>query len=150
MTVQEVMTANPEALSPEASIRQAASIMRDENIGVIPIIDEQGSLVGIITDRDIVVNAVALGHSSDTSVEECMTHDPAGVARDTTVEQAMLLMSQQQIRRLPVLENGRLIGIVSLGDLADSAAPSQEKAQTLEEISADAQAMRTSRPPDLT
>ena len=125
-------------------------MMRDDDIGAIPVVDEIGSLVGIVTDRDIVVHAVADGKSIDTSVEACMTRNPDTVARDTTVEQAMLLMSQRQIRRLPVIENGRLIGIVSLGDLADSAAPAQEKAETLEDISVNAGALRTARPPEVT
>jgi CBS domain-containing protein len=150
MTVEEVMTPYPEAISPDTSIRKAALLMRDDNIGVIPIIDNVGSLIGIVTDRDIVIHAVADGHSGDTSVETCMTRNPDTVAKDTTVEQAMLQMSQQQIRRLPVVENGRLIGMVSLGDLAESGAPEQEKAETLEEISIQANALRTSHPADLT
>lgn len=150
MTVQEVMTAFPDTISADTSIHKAALMMRDENIGVIPIVDDLGSLVGIVTDRDIVVQAVAEGRGADTPVRECMSRSVDTVALDTTVEQAMLLMSQQQIRRVPVVENGRLVGIVSLGDLAESGASEQEKAETLEQVSVNAESMRTSRPPDLT
>ena len=149
MTVQEVMTVDPQTLGPDASIRQAALLMRDGDIGVIPIVDGHGSLVGIVTDRDIVVHAVAEGRGSDTPVQACMSRQVDSVAKDTTVEQAMLLMSQQEIRRLAVEENGRLVGIVSLGDLAESGAPEREKAETLEEVSVNAGALRTSRPADL-
>ncbi len=150
MTVQEVMTAYPDTLAPDASIRKAALMMRDDDIGVIPIVDDLGSLIGVVTDRDIVIHAVADGRGADATVEECMSRSVDTVGQDTTVEQAMLLMSQQQIRRLPVVENGRLVGIVSLGDLAESNAPQQEKAETLEEVSVNAESGRMSRPADLT
>ncbi len=149
-TVAEVMTAYPKSLSPEGSIRKAAQIMRDEDVGVLPIVDGMGVLVGIVTDRDIAVKAVADGRDADTPVEKCMTRNPDTIGKDTTLQQAMLLMSQQQIRRLPVVENGRLIGIVSLGDLSDSRAPEQEKAETLERVSAGPGDLRMGRPEDLT
>src|SRR5690242_12153545 len=95
--VGDVMTANPQALRPEDSIRQAAQMMRDGDYGAVPIIDGGGALVGIVTDRDIVVNAVAAGRGSDTRVVECMTRDPESVTGDTTLEQAMALMATRQI-----------------------------------------------------
>lgn len=149
-TVGQIMTAFPKSLSPDVSIHKAAQVMRDDDIGDIPIVDGLGVLVGIVTDRDIIIKAVADGRGPDTPIDHCMTRNPDAIAKDTTLEQAMLVMSQQQIRRLPVVENGRLIGIVSLGDLAESAAPGQEKAETLEQVSANAGALRTSRPADLT
>lgn len=146
MQVAQIMTPYPRTLGPDDSIRRAAQIMRDEDIGVIPIVDAEGILAGIITDRDIAVKAVAEGRDADDSLEDCMTRQPDTVPGDTTVEQAMALMSRQQIRRLPVVENGRLIGIVSLGDIATSAVPEQEKAETLQEVSVNAEALRTSTP----
>ena len=143
MTVQQIMTQFPTTLGPDDSIHKAAQIMRDEDIGVIPIVDAGGSLVGMVTDRDIVVKSIAEGHDVDAPLEECMTTNPNMVARDTTVEQATRQMSQLQVRRLPVVENGRLIGIVSLGDIAKSGTPEQEKAETLEDVSASGGALRT-------
>jgi CBS domain-containing protein len=149
MTVADVMTSFPVTLSPEASIEKAAQIMRDDDVGVIPVVDGLGVLVGIITDRDIVIKAVAKGHGPDTVIDDCMTHSPHTVAKDTTVEQTMLLMSQEQIRRVPVVENGRLIGIVSLADLANSQVSDQEKGETLQQISTDPGGLRTPIPADL-
>ncbi len=143
MTVQEIMTQFPTPLGPDDSIHKAAQIMRDEDIGVIPIVDADGSLIGMVTDRDIVVKSVAEGHDIDAPLEECMTAKPNMIGRDTTVEQATRQMSQLQVRRLPVVENGRLIGIVSLGDIASSPAPEPEKAETLEDVSAPGGALRT-------
>jgi CBS domain-containing protein len=146
MTVQEIMTRFPTTLGLDDTVHKAAQIMRDEDIGSIPIVDENGSLVGMITDRDIVVGCIAQGHDGDAPVSECMTPHPDTIAKDTTVEQATLQMSQLQVRRLPVIENGRLVGIVSLGDIATSAAPATEKAETLADVSEDDQALRTDNP----
>lgn len=145
MTVQEIMTRFPTTLGPDDSIHRAAQLMRDEDIGSVPVVDENGSLVGIVTDRDIVVKSVAEGHDMDSPVAECMTANPDTIPHDITVEQATRQMAKHQIRRLPVVQNGRLIGILSLGDIADSAAPEQEKAATLEDVSAPGGALRTNR-----
>ena len=144
------MTAFPKTLSPESSVRKAAQLMRDEDTGVVPIIDGLGVLVGIVTDRDIVVQAVADGHGPDTPVSGCMSPNPDTIPKDATVEQAMMVMSQRQIRRLPVVENGRLIGIISLADLTNSQAPDLETGETLQQISASPEGLRTPIPSDLT
>ena len=136
-TLRQVMTPLPEVLGPEAAIRRAAEMMRDGDYGAVPIVDDLGMLVGIVTDRDIVVKAVAQGRDSDTPVRHCMSSRPDTAGLDTTVEQAMSVMASRQIRRLPVLENGRLVGMVSLADLSVSDAPAAEKAQVLENVSAD-------------
>jgi CBS domain-containing protein len=149
MTVAEVMTSFPVSLSPEASIHKAAQIMRDDDVGVIPIVDGLGVLVGMVTDRDIVIKAVAAGHGPDTPIDDCMTRSPHTVAKDTTVEQTMLLMAQQQIRRVPVVEFGRLIGIVSLADLTNSQVPDLETGETLQQISTDPSGLRIPIPADL-
>ena len=135
-TVAEVMAALPETLDPEATVHQAAQMMRDGDYGAVPIVDGVGSLVGIVTDRDIVVKAVAEGRDGDTPVRHCMSGAPDTVGTDTTVEQAMIVMTSRQIRRLPVVENDRLVGMVSLGDLSAADAPAGEKAQVLENVSA--------------
>lgn len=146
MTVQEIMTRFPTTLGLDDTIHKAAQVMRDGDFGSVPIVDDNGSLKGIITDRDIVIGCIAQGHDIDSPVQKYMTPDPDAIAKDTTVEQATTQMSQMQVRRLPVMENGRLVGIVSLGDIATSAAPAPEKAGTLEDISRDAQALATDSP----
>jgi CBS domain-containing protein len=136
MIVSEIMTSFPEALGPDDTIHKAAKMMRDHDYGVIPILDENDSLVGIVTDRDIVVKAIAHGHGPDTPLRECMTANPDTVPKDLPIAQALHLMDNRQIRRLPVVEYGRLIGMVSLSDIAKSGAPEAEKLKTLESVSA--------------
>ncbi len=136
MTVGQIMTAYPEALGPDDTIQKAAKLMRDHDYGVIPLIDADSSLVGIVTDRDIVVKAVAGGHGPDTPLSECMTPDPDSVPKDIPIEQALHVMNTRQIRRLPVVEFGRLIGMISLGDIAKSRTPGAETLKTLESVSA--------------
>ncbi len=136
MTVGQIMTAYPEALGPDDTIQKAAKLMRDHDYGVIPLIDADSSLVGIVTDRDIVVKAVAGGHGPDTPLSECMTPDPDSVPKDIPIEHALHVMNTRQIRRLPVVEFGRLIGMISLGDIAKSRTPGAETLKTLESVSA--------------
>ncbi len=135
MVVADVMTAFPDAVGPDTSVRKVALLMRDGDYGVLPVVNEGGSLVGIVTDRDIVVTAVADGHDSDTPISRCMTPDPDTVPKDLPLEQALTLMSNRKVRRLVVMENGRLIGMLSLGDIATSKETDHEKADTLAEVS---------------
>lgn len=143
MTVAEIMTTYPDALDAEASIRKAAQMMRDGDYGVVPITDENGSLVGIVTDRDIVIKAVADGQDLDDPIRDCMTQSPDSIAQDTSVEEAMRLMAKRQVRRLPVVENGRLIGMLSLGDIATSPESEHKKADTLAELSVNEETQQT-------
>ena len=136
MTVADLMTSFPEALGPDDTVQKAAKMMRDHDYGVIPILDAEDSLVGIVTDRDIVVKSVADGRGPEGRLDECMTPNPDTVPKDLPIEQALHLMDRRQIRRLPVVENGRLIGMVSLSDIAKSQAPAAEKVKTLESVSA--------------
>ena len=136
MIVQDLMTAYPEALGPNDSIQKAAKLMRDHDYGIIPILDGLDALVGVVTDRDIVVKAVADGLGADTEIRHCMSVQPDSIAKDIPIGQALHLMNTRQIRRLPVVENGRLIGMLSLSDIAKSRVPEDEKAKTLESVSA--------------
>ena len=136
MTIADVMTAFPETLSPDSTIHKAAQLMRDHDYGVIPVVDDIGSLVGIVTDRDIVIQAIAAGHGPETALSECMTGRPDTVPKDLPIADALHLMDKRQIRRVPVVENGRLIGMVSLSDIARSQAPEAEKSKALESVSA--------------
>jgi CBS domain-containing protein len=136
MIIADIMTAFPETLSPEDTIQKAAKLMRDHDYGSIPIIDDIGALVGIVTDRDIVVQAIAAGRGVETELSSCMTMRPDAVPKDLPLSDALRLMEKQQIRRLPVVENGRLIGMVSLSDLAKSQVSESEKSRALESVSA--------------
>jgi len=133
MNVRDVMTSNPRTVSPGDSIQVAARIMKEEDCGVVPVV-ENGKAVGIITDRDIVIRAVASG-GGDRAVREIATTDLVFVKPDTSTRDAEKLMSERQVRRLPVIENDRLVGIVSLGDIAVKEGKDSRTGDTLENIS---------------
>jgi CBS domain-containing protein len=133
MNVRDVMTSNPRTVSPNDSIQAAARIMREEDCGIVPVV-ENGRTVGIVTDRDIVIRAVAEG-AGDKAVRDIATKDVVFVKPDDSTKDAEKLMSERQIRRLPVVENDRLVGIVSLGDLAVKEGKDSRTGETLENIS---------------
>ena len=136
MTIAQLMTPYPKTLSPNDSIEKAALLMRDGDYGAVPLVDAIGSVVGIVTDRDIVIHAVAEGRDAKkTPISHCMTPNPDTVGPDTTVEHAMHVMASRQIRRLVVVENGRLVGMVALGDLASRDANMADKAGLLDSVS---------------
>ncbi len=136
MTVGDLMTAFPESLTEDDTIKKAAQMMRDHDYGMMPILDSNEALIGVVTDRDIVVKAVASGHDPDTSLSECMTRQPDTITKDILIQDALHLMNTRQIRRVPVVEFGRLIGMLSLADIARSEVPTAEKTKTLESVSA--------------
>jgi len=118
MKVQDLMTSNVTSCSPDTCCEEAAKLMKEQNVGSIPI-TEGKKLIGIVTDRDIVVNCVAAGiPCKETHVEQVMTRNPVTCTPDTDAHDAARLMASEQIRRLPVVQQGNLIGICSLGDLA--------------------------------
>ena len=117
--IRDVMTANPLTVPVHTSIAQAARIMRDCGTGDVLVTDGRGILIGIVTDRDIVTRAVATGYDLHlTSVEQIATSAPIAVQPDTDPARAVALMREHAIRRLPVLDQGAIVGVVSLGDLA--------------------------------
>ncbi|HUQ16334.1 MAG TPA: CBS domain-containing protein [Candidatus Saccharimonadales bacterium] len=118
MKVNDVMTREPETLAPSATCGEAATLMKQEDCGSIPIVDG-GRLVGIVTDRDIVIRAVAAGKDPKTTpVSAVMSADPVTVSPDSDTEEVSRLMAERQIRRIPVVHQGRLAGIVVIGQLA--------------------------------
>lgn len=123
MRVAEVMTPDPQTVSPEDSLRHAAELMSELDIGVLPVCDGD-RLLGVITDRDITVRATSAGQAPDTTkVATVMTEDVRYCYEDDEVEEAEEVMQEAQVRRLPVITPaGHLVGIVSLGDLATSEA----------------------------
>ena len=134
MNIREVMTPNPQCVAPGDSIQNAARIMRDCDTGAVPVVDN-GRPVGIVTDRDIVVRAVADGGQLNRPVRDIISGDIVCASPDMSTHEAADLMSEHQIRRLPVVENHRLVGIVSLGDLAVKEAKDRRIGDTLEHIS---------------
>jgi CBS domain-containing protein len=108
--------------------------MKEEDTGVVPIV-ENGRPVGVITDRDIVLRAVAVGSQANKPVGEIASGDLAFATPDMSTREATRIMGERQIRRLPVIENDRLVGIVSLGDIAVKEGKDSRTGETLEEIS---------------
>jgi CBS domain-containing protein len=135
MNIRDVMTPNPRTVSPDDSIQNAARIMRDEDTGAVPVV-ENGRPVGMLTDRDIVVRVVADGGASNKAVREIVTTGVVCVTPEMSTREANDLMSEHQIRRLPVVENELLVGIVSLGDLAVKEGKDRRTGDTLQDISA--------------
>ena len=135
MHIRDVMTPNPTCVSPDDSIQNAARIMRDEDTGVVPVV-ENGRAVGIVTDRDIVVRAVAEDGQMSRPIREIVTGNLVSARPDMSTREAAELMSEHQVRRLPVVENERLVGIVSIGDLAVKEGKDRRIGDTLQDISA--------------
>ena len=122
MRVSEVMSRDVRTANPRQTIRDAAAIMAEIDAGIVPV-GEHDKLVGMITDRDIAVRAVAKGKNPDTSIEEIMTRDVKYCFDDEDSEQVLDNLGHLQIRRVPVVNRDkRLVGIVSLGDLANQRA----------------------------
>src|ERR671919_1939777 len=135
MNIRDVMTPNPSCVSPEDSIQNAARIMRDMDTGAVPVV-ENGRPVGIVTDRDIVVRGVAEDGQLNRPVREIVTGSVVCASPDMSTREAADLMSEHQVRRLPVVENERLVGIVSIGDLAVKEGKDRRIGDTLQDISA--------------
>jgi len=136
MRLGEVMTRDVEVIGPNAVLKEAATKMRDLDVGLIPVCDGD-ELKGTLTDRDITVRATAEGRNpSKTKVSAIMSTEIAYCFEDQEIEEAMSLMEARQIRRLPILNSEkRLVGIVSLGDLAVHAGQNELLGDTLKEVS---------------
>lgn len=125
MQVSEIMTENPACCSPDASIQEAAQLMIDCDCGEIPVVDNEGRPVGVITDRDICCRAVAQGLDSETSVGDIMSSPVLTVLPEDSIEDCCQLMDENQVRRVPVVdESGICCGIVSQADNAQAAGDS--------------------------
>ena len=129
------MTKNIAYINPSSTIVEAAQLMQKHNVGSIPVCDKNG-VIGIVTDRDIVVRNVAHGKTpQSTMVKDVMTSQVTSVTPETDVSEASKIMSRDQIRRLPVVENNQLIGMVSLGDFAVDERSYTEASEALADIS---------------
>ena len=116
-SVRDTMTENPRSIKASASVVEAARLMREDHIGSLPITDDE-QLVGMITDRDITTRVVAEAADLKMSVEDVYSRNLISVEPDKNLDEALQLMARHQVRRLPVVENGRLVGIVAQADIA--------------------------------
>ena len=134
--IRDVMTPNPECVSEKDTVLQVARIMRDQDTGVVPVVDGK-RIVGMVTDRDIVVRAIADGKNLDSvRVNEVMTKNVRSVKEDSTVDEVLSLMSNAEIRRVPVVNSSNeIVGIISLGDLAVNTNKDNKVGKAVENIS---------------
>lgn len=134
--IQDVMTRDPRSVSPEAPARDAARIMREEDVGIVPVV-EGSRLVGVITDRDLAVRLVADGRDGNTTVRDVMSSQAIATCRpDEDLDRAMDTMAREQVRRIPIVdERGSLVGIVAQADVVRKARDDSKAEETVERIS---------------
>ena len=133
MRLKDIMTASVDSIEASDTIGYAARRMAEDDVGVLPILSS-GDLVGIVTDRDIAVRGVAERLSPDAPIRRVMTEKVATCSPDDDIATALALMSREQIRRMPVCERGRVVGIVSLVDAAKLSSLRRDVADTLVDI----------------
>jgi CBS domain-containing protein len=134
MKVRDIMTPRVTSTGPNDTIAHAARLMAEEDVGALPIIDG-GELLGMVTDRDIAVRAVASDISTKSQVRRIMSEDAITCSPDDSVEDALATMSSEQIRRLPVCESGgKLVGIIALADAAHRDPDKSEVGEALDDI----------------
>ena len=133
--LKDLMSRDVKVISPDMSIREAATQMRDGDFGMLPV-GENDRMIGTITDRDIAIRAVAEGKDTGTKVRDVMSDGISWAYEDDSVEAAARIMSEHQVRRLPVVDRDkRLVGIVALGDFAVESSEIRPAAEALSEIS---------------
>ena len=137
MKVKDCMNSHVIAVSPAENAAVAARLMCRYNVGALPVRERDGSLCGIVTDRDLVLRCLALDRAPEkTAVSRIMTGGVTAITPDTSLTRAAETMAKEQVRRLPVVEGRRLVGMVSLGDLSRRSECSMEAAEALSEITA--------------
>ncbi|MGZ6140886.1 MAG: CBS domain-containing protein, partial [Myxococcaceae bacterium] len=135
LSARDVMTRKPKTVTRQTSIREAALVMRDENCGVVPVVDSAGRLEGILTDRDIVVRGL-IDEGTLRRIEDVMTDDVSAVTEDEPLTSVLDLMGRKQIRRVPVVDrDDRLLGIISMADIANRADYDEDLQDAFERIS---------------
>jgi CBS domain-containing protein len=135
MKIREIMTTDVTTAELNTTLEEIATIMRHEDVGAVPILDD-GELAGIVTDRDIVVRCVAEGRDpGECSAEDVLSEGLVTISPDDDVNEAAAIMSRNQVRRLPVLQDGKLVGVVSLGDIAVKEGNDEVSGDALEDIS---------------
>ncbi len=139
MKARDIMTSNPEVVTPKDPVTRAAQLMRDQNVGIVPVVEDQTNmkLCGVITDRDIAVRHVAEGHSSNCTVGQELSQAPLHTVRpDADVRDVMDVMKRDQVRRVPVVESdNRLVGIIAQADIAERGPSEKETGKVVQKIS---------------
>ena len=138
LTAGEIMTRGIKAVTKQSTLQNVAQVMKDENCGIVPVVDESHKLLGVVTDRDIVIRALASdrGTAADLTVGEVMTDDVEAVTPEEEVREVIELMGQKQIRRVPVVDrDDRLVGIIAMADIANRADFDEDLQEALERIS---------------
>ncbi|EXX88087.1 hypothetical protein BG53_02005 [Paenibacillus darwinianus] len=133
-TVREIMSADCVTATTKDNIYELAVLMKKHDIGFVPVVEGK-KLVGVATDRDLVLRGYAEKHSGSTAVSEVLTTTVKTISSDTTVDEAAKMMARHQIRRLPVVDNGDLVGVVAIGDLAVREIFVNEAGEALSDIS---------------
>ncbi|MGG0457243.1 CBS domain-containing protein [Bacillus mycoides] len=132
--VRELMSTHIVHCTPLDNVYEAAVKMKEESVGLIPVIENQ-QVVGLVTDRDLVIRGIAEKHPGSNQITNVMTTNIVSVSPDDSIEKATELMAQYQIRRLPVVESGQLVGMLALGDLAIRKSADDQAGFALSEIS---------------
>ncbi|ANC76742.1 CBS domain-containing protein [Fictibacillus phosphorivorans] len=132
--VSEIMTREVDFVTPLDNVYEVAVKMKKDNVGVIPVCENE-QIIGVITDRDIVVRGVAEKRPGSTKVTDVMSDELYTGSADMTAEEAADLMADKQIRRLPIVENNKLVGIISLGDLSLAKESDSAAGHTLSQVS---------------
>jgi CBS domain-containing protein len=137
MTCAEVMTPSPTACQPQHTAIEAAELMRREDCGLVPVVSESGKLIGVLTDRDIVIKVVAEGRDPrNTAVSEVMSSDLVTCLPNEAIETVMEQMASRQVRRIPIVErDGSLVGIVAQADIATRLGQDHATGQVVQAIS---------------
>ena len=144
MQLKDIMTPKPDCVRPDDTLQEAARRMRDLDVGPLPVCGDDDRLAGMVTDRDITIRAVAEGKDPRTTrVREVMTEEIIYGFEDQDVQEAARTMQERQVRRLLVMNrDNRLVGIVSLGDLATESGDKQKSGEVLQDVSEPAQPRR--------
>lgn len=141
MKAQEIMTRNPACCTPDDTAEQAAALMEDNDCGCVPVVEDQETrkLIGLVTDRDIALRGVGRGRDGSTPVRELMSADVSCCGPDSDVEEAERIMTERQVRRVPVIdEGGCCVGMIAQADLAreaDHGVSDREVGQVVERVS---------------
>ncbi|WP_018921393.1 CBS domain-containing protein [Salsuginibacillus kocurii] len=133
--LRDCMSTDVQTCQPQDSVQHAAEMMRDVHVGAIPVCDQDNHLLGMVTDRDIVIRCIAERKEATTPIQEIMSEQMEVASPTTSSEDCAETMAKMQIRRMPVVENGKLQGIVSLGDLSLTRTAKDEAGIALSEIS---------------
>jgi CBS domain-containing protein len=139
MKIQEIMTKDPSCVTPDATVREAAQVMKREDVGIVPVVDGQTEkrLIGLVTDRDIAIRCIADGKDGTCRVRDVMSSDDlATCSQNDDVENVMSAMRTEKVRRIPIVdERGALVGIVSQADVLTKTRDTSRAGETVEEIS---------------